>query len=180
MDVLCYRVPQQLKELVATHRNHFDDMLDLGCGTGLAVQHLATFGGPVTGVDLSGRMLAEAAKRGLYQALVKAEALAYLQEQPARHDLVFAADVLTYSGDLEPVFAAVARTLRTGGIFAANFETVTDQDVVLLSSARFAHEPSSVLRLADRDFIVLADRGDVMRREGNQPVHGRLLVLQRR
>ncbi len=108
------------------HRNHFDDMLDLGCGTGLAVQHLATFGGPVTGVDLSARMLAEAAKRGLYRALVKAEALAYLHEQPARHDLVFAADVLTYSGDLEPLFAAVARTLQAGGIFAANFETAED------------------------------------------------------
>ena len=180
VDILCYRVPQQLQGLVATHRSHFDDMLDLGCGTGLAVQHLARFGGPVTGVDLSGRMLAEAAKRGLYHALVKAEALAYLHEHPARHDLVFAADVLTYSGDLEPLFAAVARTLKAGGIFAANFETVEDRDVVLLSSGRFAHEPSSVLRLADRDFTVLADVGEVMRREGNQPVHGRLLVLQRR
>ncbi len=180
VDLLGYRVPQRLKGLVADHRIHFDDVLDLGCGTGLAVQHLATFGGAVTGVDLSGRMLAEAAKRGLYHALVKAEALAYLHDHPARHDLVFAADVLTYSGDLEPMFAAVARTLKAGGLFAANFETVEDRDVVLLSSGRFAHEPSSVLRLAGRDFTVLADEEDVMRREGNQPVLGRLLVLQRR
>ncbi len=180
VDILCYRVPQHLQGLVAAHRNHFDDMLDLGCGTGLAVQHLVTFGGPVTGVDLSSRMLAEAAKRGLYHALVKAEALAYLLEQPARHDLVFAADVLTYSGDLEPLFVAVARSLQVGGIFAANFETVEDRDVVLLSSGRFAHEPSSVLRLAERHFIVLSDEADIMRREGNQPVLGRLLVLQRR
>ncbi len=180
VDLLGYRVPQRLQGLVADHRIHFDDVLDLGCGTGLAVQHLATFGGAVTGVDLSGRMLAEAAKRGLYHALVKAEALAYLHDHPARHDLVFAADVLTYSGDLEPMFAAVARTLKAGGLFAANFETVEDRDVVLLSSGRFAHEPSSVLRLAGRDFTVLADEEDVMRREGNQPVLGRLLVLQRR
>ena len=180
VDILGYHVPQQLQGLIASHRNRFDDMLDLGCGTGLAVQHLATFGGLVTGVDLSGRMLAEAEKRGLYHALVKAEALAYLEGQPARHDLVFAADVLTYSGDLDPLFAAVARTLKAEGIFAANFETVEDRDVVLLSSGRFAHAASSVLRLADRDFIVLADQGGVMRREGNQPVHGRLLVLQRR
>ena len=180
VEILCYRVPQHLQALVATHRNHFDDMLDLGCGTGLAAPHLVTFGGPVTGVDLSSRMLVEAAKRGLYHALVKAEALAYLQEHPARHDLVFAADVLTYSGDLEPLFAAVARTLKTRGIFAANFETAEDQDVILLSSGRFAHEPSSVLRLADRDFILLADQSEAIRREGNQTVHGRLLVLQRR
>ena len=106
--------------------------------------------------------------------------MAYLHDHPARHDLVFAADVLTYSGDLEPMFAAVARTLKAGGLFAANFETVEDRDVVLLSSGRFAHEPSSVLRLAGRDFTVLADEEDVMRREGNQPVLGRLLVLQRR
>ena len=103
-----------------------------------------------------------------------------MSEQPSRHDLVFAADVLTYSGDLEPLFAAVAQTLKAGGIFAANFETTDDRDFVLLSSGRFAHEPQSVLRLADRDFIVLADQADVMRQEGTQPVHGRLLVLQRR
>lgn len=180
VDVLCYRVPQQLQALVATHRSHFDDMLDLGCGTGLAVQHLATFGGPVTGVDLSARMLAEASKRGLYRALVKTEALVYLSEQPSRHDLVFAADVLTYSGDLQPLFAAVARTLKPGGIFAVNVETAESQDFVLLSSGRFAHNPASVLRLADRHFIVLADEANVMRQEGAQSVHGRLLVLQRR
>ena len=180
VEILCYRVPQQLQGLVAAHRTHFDDMLDLGCGTGLAVQHLATFGGLVTGVDLSARMLAEAAKRGLYRALVKAEALGYLKEHPSRHDLVFAADVLTYSGNLEPLFAAVARTLKAGGIFATNFETAEDQDFILLSSGRFAHKPASVLRLADRDFIVLADEAKVMRQEGTQPVHGRLLVLQRR
>ena len=87
--ILGYRVPQQLQALVATHRNHFEDVLDLGCGTGLAVEHLVTFGGPVTGVDLSTRMLVEASKRGLYRALVKAEALVYLKEQLSRHDLVF-------------------------------------------------------------------------------------------
>ncbi len=180
VDILSYRVPQQLKNLVARHRDHFDDMLDLGCGTGLAVQHLAIFGGAVTGVDLSAGMLREAAKRGLYGALVKAEALDYLDRQPSRHDLVFAADVLTYAGDLGPLFAAVAKTLKPGGLFAANFETAEVQDFVLLSSGRFAHEPASVLRLAERHFIVLADEAEVMRQEGTQPVHGRLVVLQRR
>ncbi len=180
VDVLGYRVPQLLHDQVAKHRNRFDDMLDLGCGTGLAVQHLASFGGGVTGVDLSAGMLDEAAKRGLYRQIIKAEALDYLNEQPSRHDLVFAADVLTYTGDLEPLFDAVARTLTADGIFAANFETAEDQDFVLLSSGRFAHKPASVLKLAERDFIVLADQADVMRQEGTQPVHGRLLVLQRR
>ena len=144
------------------------------------MQHLAIFGGAVTGVDLSAGMLREAAKRGLYGALVKAEALDYLDRQPSRHDLVFAADVLTYAGDLGPLFAAVAKTLKPGGLFAANFETAEVQAFVLLSSGRFAHEPASVLRLAERHFIVLADEAEVMRQEGTQPVHGRLVVLQRR
>ena len=180
VDVLGYRVPQLLHDLVTQHRDKFDDILDLGCGTGLAVKHLAAFGGPVTGVDLSGRMLDEAAKRGLYRKLIKAEALSYLGRQPSRYDLVFAADVMTYSGDLEPLFAAVAASLRADGIFAVNFETSEDQDVVLLSSGRFAHKPASVLRVAARDFTILSDAAEIMRHEGTQPVHGRLLVLQRR
>ncbi len=180
VDILGYRVPQLLHDLVAKHRNHFDDMLDLGCGTGLAAKHLATFAGAVTGIDLSARMLDEAAKRGLYRELIKSEALTYLKQGPRRHDLVFAADVLTYFGAIEPLFSAVAGSLQAGGIFAVNFETTKEQDVVLLTSGRFAHDPACVLRLADRDFVVLSDAAEIFRQEGTQSVHGRLLVLQRR
>jgi predicted TPR repeat methyltransferase len=64
IETLQYTAPSQMTKLLARHRTHFNQMLDLGCGTGLAAAKLLPFGETLVGVDLSSGMLAEAAKRG--------------------------------------------------------------------------------------------------------------------
>ena len=179
VDILQYRVPQHLAALAGRHRQTAADILDLGCGTGLAAEPLGAFGGRVTAVDVAGGMLAEAAKRGLYAKLVKAEAIAYLEQQVARFDLVFAADMLVYIGDLAPLFAAAARALRPGGLFCLSIESGAAA-VTLLPSGRFAHGPDSVRALAARDFALLDDVRQDLRLEGRAQVGGRLMILERR
>lgn len=180
VTVLLYRVPQQLAALAARHRHRAAEILDLGCGTGLGAAPLSVLGGRLTGVDVADGMLAEAAKRGLYADLVKAEAVGYLAAAPARFDLVFAADLLIYIGDLAPLFAAAAQALRPGGLFCLSIETVEGRDFALLSSGRFAHAPAHVLALAARDFSLLDDIAQDLRLEGQTPARGRLMVLERR
>ena len=179
VELLQYRVPQQLAALAARHRHLCRDIVDLGCGTGLAAAPLSGFAGRLTGVDIAGGMLAQAAKRGLYAELVKAEALAFLTDGPARFDLVFAADMLVYFGDLGPLFAAAAGALHPGGLFCISVETGAER-IALLPSGRFAHAPDYVLGLAAPDFTVLDDVGQDLRLEGRGPVSGRLMVFERR
>ncbi len=179
VDVLQYRVPQQLAALAARHRHVCSEILDLGCGTGLAAAALSCFAGRLVGVDIAGGMLAEAAKRGLYADLVKAEAVAYLEDAPLRFDLVFAADMLVYLGDLAPLFSAAARALRPGGLFCLSIETGTDP-ITLLPSGRFAHGPEYARGLAAAEFTLLEDVDQDLRLEGRVAVRGRLMVFERR
>lgn len=179
VEMLNYAAPSQLAALLAGHRARFERALDLGCGTGLAVEPLSPLVGHLTGVDISGGMLARAAERGGYDLLVKAEALEFLGDHAGGFDLVFAADVLIYLGDLEALFGAVAGALKLGGCFAFSTERGA-ADWVLLSSGRFAHADAYVDRLAARDFERLVLASTHLRLEGTAQVEGALHVLIRR
>lgn len=180
VEVLQYDAPEQMARLLAPLRQHFAQTLDLGCGTGLAARHLAPRSGRLTGVDVSGRMLEQAAKRGLYADLVKAEALAFLAGQPARFDLVFAADVLVYFGDLAELYDRVAASLVPGGLFAASIETMPEGTYTVLPSGRFAHAIDYTERIAAAHFRVAARQAVTIRLEAGRPAPGLLTVLERR
>lgn len=177
VEMLNYAAPSALAALLAG--SWFERALDLGCGTGLAAEPLAPLTGHLTGVDLSGGMLARAAERGGYDVLVKAEALDFLGDHPGGFDLVFATDVLIYFGDLAPLFGAVARALKPGGCFAFSTER-GEADWVLLSSGRFAHADGYVDRLAAPDFDLKARAPTRLRQEGTGQVEGTLYLLEKR
>jgi predicted TPR repeat methyltransferase len=91
------------------------DVLDVGCGTGLCGPLLKPHARRLVGVDLSGRMLAKAEQRQVYDELCQAELTAYLAAHPASFDVVVSADTLVYFGALQEVAAAAASALRPGG-----------------------------------------------------------------
>ena len=128
------------------------EVLDLGCGTGLSGVALAPFARRLEGLDLSPRMLAEARKRGLYDALHEADLLDWLpgrsREPGAAFGLVAAADVLNYLGDLGPALAAIAGALAPGGRAAFSVEAGTGAPFALGEAMRFRHDPAHVVALA--------------------------------
>ncbi len=180
LSVLRYKVPEELHALLFARRRTFARILDLGCGTGLAAQFLETFGGELTGVDISPLMLEKAAARQRYDHLVEAELVSFLAAAHATFDLIFAADVLIYFGDWAEVLAQVARRMQAGGLFACSIETTDDADLALLPSGRVAHRLAYILDLSQRDFILLETVATTIRLEANRPVAGALVILQRR
>lgn len=180
VTVLGYEVPERLSTLLLGQRASFGDALDLGCGTGLAAPHLAPHCRTLTGVDLSSGMLERARARGVYTDLIKADVLDVLAGSDSPYDLVFAADLLIYLGDLAALFADVARRLAPNGCFALSLETTTDGTYVTLPSGRFAHSLAYIRTLAAADFVWEADRPCVIRLEANSPVEGALVILRRR
>src|SRR5262249_1312301 len=104
---LAYRGPALLKTALSNVRQPlaFRRMLDLGSGTGLAGEAFQASCVEMIGVDLSQAMLAKAGSKGLYRNLLCQDALAFLENQPAASaELVLAADVFVYLGDLQTLF----------------------------------------------------------------------------
>jgi predicted TPR repeat methyltransferase/Flp pilus assembly protein TadD len=178
--VLHYKVPEELHALLAARGQSFGRILDLGCGTGLAAPFLKSFDCKLTGVDLAPLMLAKAKERNVYDELIEAEGVAYLAQFSATFDLVFAADSLIYIGDLRALYAAAAKALVTGGVFAFSIETTDAADCVLQPSGRFAHSRAYIEALAHPDFAVESVTDTTIRLEANRPLRGALVILRRR
>jgi predicted TPR repeat methyltransferase len=177
--LLDYKAPQRLADLLALRRDRFETILDLGCGTGLAASALARFGGQLTGVDLSARMLTKARERGAYDSLVQADAVPYLRGQAGRFDLIFAADVLIYFGDLSELFVVCAAALRRDGYLAVSTE-IAPEGWSVLSSGRFAHARAYVVDQAGSWFEVVDQTRIGLRREGLAEIAGELHLLRLR
>src|SRR5947209_2636295 len=157
LDGLGYRAPDLLRKAVAgtcvrtNRRVHFARGLDLGYGTGLAgaafrdcVEHLE-------GVDLSAGMVAQARAKDIYDALSTANVVEHLQAVPEdSFDLILAADVLVYIGDLAPLFTQIARVLAADGLFAFTAESHDGERYVLGPETRYAHSRSYITDVADQ------------------------------
>ena len=141
IDELGYHVPETLAQRIkALAPQSALRILDLGCGTGLCGAALAGCYSQLTGIDLSGPMLEKARARNLYTELTESSIETWLEHAPpAAYDIVLAADVLVYCGDLAPLFASIAHRLVTGGLYAFSVEIAEGEAFVLQASGRYAH-----------------------------------------
>lgn len=182
VDQLGYRGHEVLLQPVLASGRRWRRVIDLGCGTGLCGVLLQPLSDAIDGVDLSGAMLEQARKSGAYRTLVQADVVDYLAGvPPASADLVVAADVLNYVGDLSALFEVVARVLAPDGQFAFTVELAIDgQDLQLLPSLRYAHSEAGVRRLAQRFGLAIdALRPAPIRHDQGRPVAGLYLHLRR-
>lgn len=186
VDRLGYRVPEMLDALVSEEMGRlgiesFSRALDLGCGTGLMGQHLRGKTAYLEGIDVSAAMIAETARKGIYDSLQKAELVAALNTRRADADLVTAADVFIYCGALPPVLAALVPALKPGGLVAFSLEAHDGPEPLFLRpSLRYAHGLD-----ATRDALVVAGlevlrfETAVLRFDRGAPIMGMLVVARR-
>jgi predicted TPR repeat methyltransferase len=173
-----YRTPERMARFLAPWLAGREGTLrieDLGCGTGLSGAALKPWAARLAGVDLSGKMLARARERNLYDSLHEAEIAAYLDGTPAGGcDLAAAMDVFVYVGDLDAIFRAVARVLAPGGMFAFSVEKLEGEgDFRLARSGRYAHSVDYLRSLAKAHGLVEWKMEDtVIRKEDGHPVAG--------
>ncbi len=182
---LGYCAPQVIADgLMRLCRERGRDMrfraaLDLGCGTGLMAREVASFCTEISGVDLAPAMTMRARATGLYARVETGDMVAFLRDMAeASVDLVLAADVFVYCGDLDPVFAAVRRVLASGGFFAFTLQRAENGHFVLGEDLRYAHAPDYLAGLAaSHGFdMPICDQVSV-RRDRGADVAGLAIVL---
>ena len=167
LDDLDYRAPALIHTLfreVSPGSATGLHILDAGCGTGLS------------GIDFEMLKLAKA--RGLYDDLHEGELAAYMRANPGRFDLIVAADVFCYIGDLSESLEAAFVTLKTGGLMVFSVEAQSRRGYSLTGSGRYAHKPAYIRKAArSAGFREIIGRTDTLRTEYGEPVKGYLAAL---
>ncbi|MCC5865511.1 MAG: tetratricopeptide repeat protein [Wenzhouxiangella sp.] len=179
-EELGYRIPWLVAEIFSSLQPKPQEILDLGCGTGLVGHAMSDRGLDLDGVDLSEAMLDKARQRRLYRRVVQAEIVDFLEQSADTWEAIVAADVLIYLGELDRLMTAVARRLRPGGWFCFSVESSAGPDVELHpGSGRFRHSDEYLARSLAAAGLSL-DRADevVVRSEFGQPIAGRLILAR--
>ena len=154
------------------------DILDLGCGTGLCGAAFHDWARTLVGVDLSAPMLAKARARGIYDRLIQSDLLPALAAARDSFDLVLAADVLVYLGELAPLFTAVRQALRPAGRFAFTIELAEGTSYRVLPTIRFTHSRAYIRELAMRTQMrEISIQETSLRLEQKQEVAALVVVL---
>jgi predicted TPR repeat methyltransferase len=98
--------PQQLWQLVSdvgVIAAPVERAIDLGCGTGLVGVAFRGLCQHLVGVDLSGKMIDQATRKQVYDALHEGDVVDFLQQTDQTFDLFLSADTLIYLGYLSPL-----------------------------------------------------------------------------
>ena len=184
---LAYRGPALLKSAIIAacaklgREPHFDRAIDLGCGTGLMGRELAGMVDALVGVDLSPAMVAAAGRTGVYSHLYVGNVVDFLENDgQGRADLLVAADVVVYLGDLFPLLREAAAALEPGGLFAFTVQAHRGHGFVLGVDARYAHSEEylrTVAEVSSLDVVSFATAST--RQDRGLDVPGYVMVLMR-
>lgn len=180
---LGYSVPPRLGRLIGERLagRRVARAVDLGCGTGLMGIEIRPLCDRLEGIDLSARMLAEARGKGIYDRLEQAELVAFLGADRGGIDLLTAADVLIYCGELRPVLAAALAALAPGGLFGFSLELHEHAGTLLQRrQLRYAHNMSEALDdCVGTGFEVITAERTPIRRERDIPVDGLVALVRK-
>ena len=165
------------------------DILDAGCGTGLAGALIRDIAGRLDGVDISQPMLEKADAKRIYDTLCREDLVTFLSRQGDCYDAIISAATLIHFGDLRPAFQAVARGLRSRGLFVFTlfFNETDDADFAPATSFDLArhgcyrHTVGYVERLAQetRFAVDMLEKAVHEHDLNGQPVTGLVAVLRR-
>ena len=182
VDKLKYNAPNDLKThliQLAGKNYRFRRAVDLGCGTGLSGQAFRPLSDRLAGVDISSKMVAEAKRKEIYDALSVGEILNFLNQSSETYDLFLATDVMVYFGNLAAFFSTVKSRAMQGSYFLFSTEGCEGENYSLRQTGRFAHSKDYIQNLAEEfQFVVASCQPTTIRMENDQPISGFNFILR--
>jgi len=185
VDGLGYDNPRQLFDSL-THYCHakeilknYEQGLDLGCGTGLSGTVFQEMVATLHGVDLSSKMLVQAACKKCYSALHQDSISHYLATTSETYDFFLATDVFIYVGALENIFSGLRAIARPRAFFCFSTEALESEGYQLQKTGRFAYSRSYIAKTAAATgWTILTTEATNIRKEMGQWLAGDLWILQ--
>lgn len=158
----------------------YQTALDLGCGTGLCGTLIRPIVSVIDGVDVAQEMLVQAGQRAIYRTLAHDDVAHFMAESEQSYELILAADVFGYVGELSSIFAAARRCLAPSGDFVFTVElSVSGEPVRLLPSLRYAHSEDYIRQLATANgFRVRSLFSETLRYDQTEPIAALYVYLE--
>jgi predicted TPR repeat methyltransferase len=184
LHTLQYQVPQLMAEILNNYidKNSNFNILDLGCGTGLMGQELHRYANNLVGIDISSQMLKKAVEKGIYTELYANNIEQYRNSANSvrMFDLITAADVFVYIGDLHNIFDNVKQLIKKDGLFTFSIEYLENDEIDFLvsSGGKIAHSQRYIDHLINTyGFCKLTSEKCVLRKDGGKDVDGEIYIL---
>ena len=178
MEELECKVPSLIKEKLSSL--HFKNALEIGCGTGICGKMIAPFCDKITGIDFSQKMIEKAKETNVYSKLKVVDALDFLSQTKETFDLIVAADVFCYIGDLEKLFTEIKWHLKKDGYFVFSIEKSDKGSSFEINPfGRILHSKKYMEELISNNELTIKDKvEDEIRKEGKSHANGMIFVCQ--
>jgi len=176
--ILDYKVPQFLINSLYTLIGSdliFDNVIDLGCGTGLSGKEFRPISKRLVGIDLSPKMIEIAEGKRIYDLIENIEVNKYLETKSEKYDLFIATDFLIYLGDPTRLFSNISKTSKPKAIFLFSTESTQDKDYILTNQGRYAHSEEYIHQLAKLNKFTILNVENATIRTG---IEGHLFILR--
>jgi predicted TPR repeat methyltransferase len=178
---LQYNLPFIIKELILKlniDKLEFNNVIDLGCGTGLAGKNLREVSINLTGIDVSKNMISEAKKLDIYDKLLVGDIVEELSLMEVKFDLLIALDVLIYVGDVKSIFQAVRKRCKINSLFVFSVEIQDKNGYSLLKSSRYAHSDEYIMGQTNGLFDLVNCQNVRLRKEGSNWINGKVYAFR--
>lgn len=169
---LKYKVPFIIKDkLKSLNLSKNSKVLDLGCGTGLLGRTIIEEYPNIVGVDISTNMIKETRKKEIYSELYISDIYEFLLQNDKKFDLIIAADVFIYIGDIETIFFELKKCLTSNGYFIFTIELSSEINIKnfqLAKTGRFSHDIDYIESLCNNIGLEIVEKEEVILREENK------------
>ena len=182
---LGYQGPERLLSLlqkIEITERKFNRLLDVGCGTGAVGQIFHTQTEYVLGIDIADKMLEHCRKTEFYNQLECTD-IFELDKIHTDFDLVVAADVFPYLGDLNPVIKAIGERMIAGGylLFTTERDQKSDRYFVDKLSGRYRFNDDYLKDIARQElFEIICMQIEPLRQEKGDWLEGHFCVWQKK
>jgi len=180
---LGYNVPDTMHTIFTEHANpsHTRNLLDLGCGTGICGEKFHNIFDHLTGVDLSENMIEKSKEKNIYHELHNDDVANFLKDSPIKYDLIIAADVFIYIGNIAEIIKSIYEKQEESGYFIFSIEKSSSHDTFhLRTTGRYSHNASHIKKLLDdASYNIVTSQPTIIRNEKGTGIEGIIYLCQK-